>query len=62
MNILRAKRLLPPDQSRMREQAKFTYSPLGKAFEKQKAIEDAAEKQRNTTEDAAEKQTKFYKL
>ena len=24
-----------PDQSIMREQAKFTYSPLGKAFEKQ---------------------------
>ena len=28
------------------EQAKFTYSPLGKAFEKQtKTIEDKAEKQ-----------------
>ena len=26
---------LPSDQSRIIEQAKFTYSPLGKAFEKQ---------------------------
>ena len=27
--------ILPSDQSRIMEQAKFTYSPLGKAFEKQ---------------------------
>ena len=27
--------ILPPDQSRLIEQAKFTYSPLGKAFKKQ---------------------------
>ena len=27
--------ILPPDQSRVLEQAKFIYSPLGKAFEKQ---------------------------
>ena len=33
--------ILTPDQSRMIEQAKFTCSPLGKAFEKQiKTIED----------------------
>ena len=33
--------ILPSDQSRIIEQAKFTYSPLGKAFEKQiKIIED----------------------
>ena len=32
---------MPSDQSRIIEQAKFTYSPLDKAFEKQiKAIED----------------------
>ena len=32
--------MLLSDQSRIIEQAKFTYSPLGKAFEKQiKAIE-----------------------
>ena len=27
--------ILPSDQSRIIEQAKFTYSPFGKAFEKQ---------------------------
>ena len=27
--------ILPPDQRRVIEQAKFTYSPLGKALEKQ---------------------------
>ena len=32
--------ILPPDQGRVIEQAKFTYSPLGKAFKKQtKTIE-----------------------
>ena len=38
-------KILPLDQSRIIEQAKFTYSPLGKAFENQiKAIEDQGEK------------------
>ena len=38
---LTGEEILPPDQSRIIEQAKFTYSPLGKAFEKQtKTIED----------------------
>ena len=33
--------ILPPNQQQIIEQAKFTYSPLGKAFEKQiKTIED----------------------
>ena len=27
--------ILPPDQGRVTEQAKFAYSPFGKAFEKQ---------------------------
>ena len=37
---------MPSDQSRIIEQAKFTYSPLGKAFEKQtKVTEDQWEKQ-----------------
>ena len=37
---LTGEKILPSDQSRITEQAKFTYSPLGKAFEKQiKAIE-----------------------
>ena len=43
--------ILPPDQSRMIEQAKFTNSLLGKAFEKQiKTIEDQEEKQINAIE------------
>ena len=37
---------LSPDQSRIIEQAKFTYSPLGEALEEQiKTIEDQGEKQ-----------------
>ena len=32
---LTGKEILPHDQRRVIEQAKFTYSPLGKAFEKQ---------------------------
>ena len=37
--------MLPLDQRRVIEQAKFPYSPLGKAFEKQiKAIEDQGQK------------------
>ena len=38
---LTGEEILPSDQSRIIEQAKFTYSPLGKAFEKQiKTTED----------------------
>ena len=38
--------MLPSNQQQIIEQAKFAYSPLGKAFEKQiKAIEDQGEKQ-----------------
>ena len=41
---LTGEEILPSDQSRIIEQAKFTYSPLGKAFEKQtKAIEEHGE-------------------
>ena len=32
---LTGEEIRPPDQRRVIEQAKFTYSPLGKAFEKQ---------------------------
>ena len=40
--------ILPSDQQQITEQTKFTYSPLGKAFEKQiKAIEDQGKKQIN---------------
>ena len=45
MNILLVK-ILPSNQQQIIEQAKFTYSLLGKAFEKQiKAIEDQGQKQ-----------------
>ena len=38
--------ILPPDQRRAIEQAKFAYSPLGKAFEKQtKTIKEQRKKQ-----------------
>ena len=43
------KEILPSDQSRIIEQAKFIYSPLNKAFEKQiKTIEDQGIKQVET--------------
>ena len=43
---LTGKDILPSNQQQIIEQAKFTYSPLGKAFEKQiKTIEDQGEKQ-----------------
>ena len=38
---LTGEEILPSNQKQIIEQAKFTYSPLGKAFEKQiKTIED----------------------
>ena len=38
---LTGEEILPPDQRRVIEQAKFIYCPLGKAFEKQtKTIEE----------------------
>ena len=43
---LPGKKILPSDQSRIIKQAKFTYSSLGKALEKQiKTIEDQRRKQ-----------------
>ena len=43
---LTGEEILPSDLSRIIEQAKFTYSPLGKAFEKQiKTIEEQGKKQ-----------------
>ena len=44
--FLTVEEILPFDQSRIIEQAKFTYSPLGKAFEKQtKMVEKQGKKQ-----------------
>ena len=46
MNILTGEYILPFNQQQIIEQTKFTYSPLGKAFEKQiKTIEDQGKKQ-----------------
>ena len=43
---LTGEEILPSNQREIIEQAKFTYSPLGKAFEKQiKTIEDQGKKQ-----------------
>ena len=43
---LTGNKILPSNQQQIIERAKFTYSPLGKAFEKQiKTIENQGEKQ-----------------
>ena len=54
-------KLLPLNQQQIMEQTKFTYSPLGKAFEKQvKTIEDQGKKQVDVLKDLKEKeQTKL---
>ena len=51
---LTCEEILPSNQPQIIEQAKFTYSPLGKAFEKQKkTIEDQREKQINAIKNKA---------
>ena len=45
---LKGEEILPSSQKQITEQAEFTYSPLGKAFEKQtKTIEDQGQKHKN---------------
>ena len=49
---LAGKETLPSNQQQIIEQAKFTYSPLEKAFEKQiKTIEDQGEKRIKAIQD-----------
>ena len=49
---LTGEEILPSNKQQIIEQAKFTYSPLGKAFEKQiKANEDQGEKQIKAIQD-----------
>ena len=49
---LSGKGIIPSNQQQIIERAKFTYPPLGKAFEKQiKTIEHQGEKQINTLKD-----------
>ena len=51
--------ILPSNQQQIVEQAKFTYSPLGKAFEKQiKTIEDQGKEQIDALADLKPKETK----
>ena len=50
--------ILPSNQQQIVEQARFTYSPLGKAFEKQiKTIEDQGEKQIKAIQDEGQVKT-----
>ena len=52
---LNGEEILPSNQQQIIEQAKFTYSPLGKAFEKQtKTILDQGEKQIKAVRDNKE--------
>ena len=52
---LTGEEILPPNQQQIIQQANFTYSPLGKAFEKQtKTIEDHGEKQIRAIQDNQE--------
>ena len=56
---LTGEEILPSNQQPIIEQAKFTYSPLGKAFEKQiKAIEDHGKKQIDALADLKPKEIK----
>ena len=49
---LTGEEILPSNQQQIIQQAKFSYSPLGKAFEKQiKTIEDQGEKQVKAIQD-----------
>ena len=59
---LTGEEILPSNQKHITEQAKFTYSPLGKAFEKQaKTIEDQREKQIKAIQNQGQiKTTKRY--
>ena len=55
---LTGEEILLSNQKQMIEQAKFTYSPLGKAFEKQiKTIEDQGEKQIKAIQDQGQVKT-----
>ena len=52
---LTGEEILPSTQQQIIEQAKFTYSLLGKAFEKQtKTIEDQGEKQIKAVQDKSQ--------
>ena len=55
---LTGEEILPSNQQQIIEQARFTYSPLGKAFEKQiKTIGDQGEKQIKAIQDQGQVKT-----
>ena len=57
---LTGEEILPSDQSRVIEQAKFTYFPLRKAFQKQiKSIEEQREKQIKALEEHGKQPVKY---
>ena len=57
---LTGQEILPPNQSRIIEQAKFTYSPLGRTFKQQiKTIKDHGEKQIKALEEHGKHPVKF---
>ena len=59
---LTGEKILPSNQKQIIKQAKFTYSPLGKAFEKQtKTIKDQEEEQTKTIKEKEEDQVKAAK-
>ena len=59
---LTGKEVLPSNQKQMIEQAKLTYSPLGKAFEEQtKTIEDEGEKEVDALKASKPKELKLNK-
>ena len=59
---LTGEEILPSNQKQIIEQAKFTYSPLGKAFEKQiKTIEDQEIKQVDALKDLKDNRQKLIK-
>ena len=59
---LTSEEMLPSNQKQVMEQAKFTYSPLGKAFEKQtKTIKDQGKKQIKVIEDNEKPLANDYK-
>ena len=60
---LTGQEILPSNQQQIIEQAKFTYSPLGKAFEKQtKTIEDQGKKQVDALADLKPKRDKTNRI
>ena len=58
---LTGEEILPSNQQQIIQQAKFTYSPLGKAIEKQiKTIKDQGEKQVDALESLKDPDKKNY--